>query len=409
MLFLYNLLTYFSIFILQIISLFNTKINLFLRGREQSFALLKQKIKDQDQVFWFHVASLGEYEQGLPLMIALKQKHPEYKIVLSFFSPSGYEVMKDNTVADVTIYLPMDTLKNAKEFLRTVPVKQAFFVKYEFWPNYLQQLKNKNIPVYLISGIFREDQVFFKWYGGFYKKSLKCITHFFVQNQTSLKLLNSIGITNVIKAGDTRFDRVAQILEKDNTLDFLDVFTQNKQNITVIIGSSWPTDEHMLAKYINESKDENIKYVFAPHNIKPQQIENLINVLEVPFLIHSQLKDNSPNAKVYIIDTVGLLTKAYSYGDIAYIGGGFTNGIHNILEAATFGIPVIIGPKYKKFQEAKDLIAAGSCLVVHNQDELNNTLTYLLNNKEQRKSLGEIAQNYILENKEATTIILQHI
>lgn len=410
MFFLYNILTYVSIFFLQIIALFNKKINFFVQGRKESFTILEEKIKPSDKVFWVHVASLGEYEQGLPLMEQLKSKFPTHKIVLTFFSPSGYEVKKNNSIADATLYLPMDTSMNAKQFLKQVHPEKAFFVKYEYWPNYLNQLRKKNIPTYLVSGILRPDQVFFKWYGGFYRKALQAFTYFFVQNDLSKQLLNQLNFTQVEVVGDTRFDRVSQILENNNKLDFLDEFTNNKQTKTIVIGSSWPEDEKFITTYINNNADTSLRFVFAPHNIKTEQIAQLQNSLKKPTILHSQHQGkNLSEYNVYIIDAYSLLTKAYSYADIAYIGGGFGTGIHNILEAATFGVPVIIGPKYKKFQEAKDLVALGSCLVVNNQEELNDTFDKLLTDTAIKEKLGAISSHFILKNKEATKKIMKHI
>ncbi|WP_010255095.1 3-deoxy-D-manno-octulosonic acid transferase [Myroides injenensis] len=410
MFFIYNIITYIVQFVLQIVALFNKKISLFIKGRKESFSILKDKINPNDKVFWIHVASLGEYEQGLPIMEKLKEKFPTHKIVLTFFSPSGYEVKKNNAIADATIYLPMDTNKNAKHFLQLVHPEKIFFVKYEYWPNYLNQIKKHKIPTYLVSGILRPDQVFFKSYGSFYRKALDAFTYFFVQNQISRDLLNSIGKENVSIVGDTRFDRVSQILEKDNQLTFLDDFTNDKTVDTIVIGSSWPEDEKLIATYINSHKENNVKYIFAPHNIKKEQIDNLVNALNVPTVLHSQHTNSDlKNTKVYIIDTYSLLTKAYSYATIAYIGGGFGSGIHNILEAATYGVPVIIGPNYKKFQEAKDLISLGGCIVIKNQEELDANFDRLLKNKAKCKELGAINNDFILRNKNATDKIIQHI
>lgn len=410
MFFLYNLLTYISIFFIQIIALFNKKLSLFVSGRKQSFKILKERISATDKVFWVHVASLGEYEQGLPIMEQLKVKFPSHKIVLTFFSPSGYEVKKNNTIADATLYLPMDTIANAKQFLRLCHPEKAFFVKYEYWPNYLNQLNQQNTPTYLVSGILRPDQVFFKWYGGFYRKALNTFTYFFVQNEISKSLLNQLHYTNVEVVGDTRFDRVSQILEYDNTLPFLEAFTNHKTSKTIVIGSSWPEDEKLLANYINKAENQNIKFIFAPHNIKKDQINNLVQSLTVPTVLHSEHQDKDlTQYRVYIIDAYSILTKAYSYADIAYIGGGFGAGIHNILEAATYGVPVIIGPNYKKFQEAKDLITLGSCVVVNSQSDLDRIFNELLHDEAKRVKLGETSNHFILKNKNATDKIMKHI
>ena len=410
MFFIYNILTHLSYALLHIVALFNKKISLFVKGRKQSFSILKQNLTPKDKVIWVHVASLGEYEQGLPLMQELKIKYPQYKIVLTFFSPSGYEVKKDSSIADITLYLPMETKENAQKFMQSMDIVMAFFVKYEYWPNYLNALKQSNTPTYLVSGILRQDQVFFKWYAGFYRQALQGFWYFFVQNQISKDLLLKLGHQNVEVVGDTRFDRVIDILQNNNDLDFLQEFTKDKTTTTLVIGSSWPVDSQMLVKYINQIQDPNIKFVFAPHNIKENQIQELIQSIQKPYVIHTQRQGKDlQNAQVYIIDAYSLLTKAYSYATLAYVGGGFGSGIHNILEAAIFKIPVIIGPKYQKFQEAKDLVALGSTLVVNNQKELFNTLDELLFNKKACKDLGQINFEFIYQNKDATKKIVNHL
>lgn len=412
MLFLYNLLIHIATAVLHLIALFNKKITLFVQGRKASFAILKQQIQPSDRVFWIHVASLGEYEQGLPIMEKLKQQFPTHKIVLTFFSPSGYEVKKNNTIADATLYLPMDTKSNAQAFLKFVHPEKVFFVKYEYWPNYLNQLKKQQIETYLVSGIFRPNQVFFKWYGGFYRNALHAFTYFFVQNEESRALLASIQLNNSTVVGDTRFDRVSQILENDNTLAFLEELTQGKTKKTIVVGSSWPQDEKIIVDYINQTQDDTLKFVIAPHNIKPEQINQLYQSIEKPKQLHSNYIPGTTDlaqTQVYIIDAYSLLTKAYSYATIAYVGGGFGAGIHNILEAATFGVPILIGPNYKKFQEAKDLIQLGSCIVINNEADFINNLTELLTNDTLRCELNHISSTFILSNKEATNKIYNHV
>lgn len=412
MLFLYNLLIHIATAVLHLIALFNKKITLFVQGRKASFAILKQQIQPSDRVFWVHVASLGEYEQGLPIMEKLKQQFPTHKIVLTFFSPSGYEVKKNNTIADATLYLPMDTKSNAQAFLKLVHPEKVFFVKYEYWPNYLNQLKKQQIETYLVSGIFRPNQVFFKWYGGFYRNALHAFTYFFVQNEESRALLASIQLNNSTVVGDTRFDRVSQILENDNTLAFLEELTQGKTKKTIVVGSSWPQDEKIIVDYINQTQDDSLKFVIAPHNIKPEQINQLYQSIEKPKQLHSNYIPGATDlaqTQVYIIDAYSLLTKAYSYATIAYVGGGFGAGIHNILEAATFGVPILIGPNYKKFQEAKDLIQLGSCIVINNEADFINNLTELLTNEALRCELNDISSTFILSNKDATNKIYNHI
>ena len=273
MLFIYNLIVVLADFILKIVALFSKKIKLFVEGRKNVFKILSDKIKAYDKTIWFHAASLGEYEQGLPVMERMKSRFPNHLIVLTFFSPSGYEVRKNNTIADVTVYLPLDTQSNVEQFMKIVRPDMAFFIKYEYWPNYLNALKDKEIPTYLISGIFREKQVFFKWYGGFYRKALDAFEHFFVQNSSSKELLLQLGKTNVTVSGDTRFDRVFSILNQDNQLDFIEKFKNN--TLTVVVGSSWPKDETLLVNYINSSN--NVKFIIAPHNINKDQIADLKN------------------------------------------------------------------------------------------------------------------------------------
>ncbi|AOW09224.1 3-deoxy-D-manno-octulosonic acid transferase [Flavobacterium gilvum] len=406
--FLYNLAIQFASFFLKIIALFNPKIKLFVDGRKDVFTILEQKIAANDKTIWFHAASLGEYEQGLPVIEKIKKKYPAHKIIVSFFSPSGYEVRKNNTVADVTIYLPLDTPKNAKRFLKLAHPEMVFFIKYEFWINYLNQLQKQNIPTYLISGIFRKKQLFFKWYGGFYRKALKSFTYFFVQNENSRKLISQLGETNVIVSGDTRFDRVVTILEKDNTLDFVSQFKNNKT--TIVIGSSWPKDETILAEYINSCKDD-IKFIIAPHNIKPDQIKQLqASILKKTVLFSEKENKDLSQFDVFIIDTIGILTKIYSYADIAYVGGGFGNpGVHNLLEPATFGIPIVIGPNYSHFEEAISLVKIEGCISITNFKELETAFSTLVQNPILKSKKGEICYNFIQQNKGATNRILEKI
>ena len=408
MLFLYNFIITIADFFLKIVAFFNPKIKLFVLGRKEVFITLSQKISKNDKTIWFHAASLGEYEQGLPVIEKIKEKYPSHKIVLSFFSPSGYEVRKNNTIADATVYLPMDTKGNAQKFLKLVHPEMAFFIKYEYWPNYLNKLKKSNIPTYLISGIFRENQMFFKWYGQFYRKALDTFTFFFVQNETSKKLLNQLGKTNVIVSGDTRFDRVAAILEKDNSLDFIDQFKNN--TTTIVIGSSWPKDEELLIDYIN-SCEEKIKFIIAPHNIKGEQIQQLKNNIRKKTVLFSERENKSLSEfEVFIIDTIGILTKIYSYADIAYVGGGFGNpGVHNLLEPATFGVPIVIGPNYSHFAEAISLVNIKGCISIHNQEELKSIFDNLITDSNLRKNKGKICKEFVSQNKGATNLILKTI
>ena len=413
--FIYNFILLFASQLLKIFAFFSPKMKLFVEGRKSVFETLKNNIQEFDKTIWFHAASLGEYEQGLTVIEKVKQKYPNHKIIITFFSPSGYEVRKNNTVADVTVYLPLDTISNAKQFLKVVHPEMVFFIKYEFWPNYLKELKNQNINTYLISGIFRENQAFFKWYGGFYRKALKTFTYFFVQNESSKLLLQSIGFSNVSVSGDTRFDRVVTILEKDNTLDFIAAFKNNQP--TIVIGSSWPKDEELLIQYI-ESAPQNVKFIIAPHNINHNQILNLKSKISKKTLLFSEKKemlkqvqhDNLEDFQVFIIDTIGILTKIYSYADIAYVGGGFGNpGVHNLLEPATFGIPIVIGPNYSHFAEAIELVQIGGCISVNNPENFQAILNELISDSLVQKSKGNLGAQFVQKNKGAVAKIMSTV
>lgn len=410
MLFIYSIIVSIAGLLLRIIAFFVPKIKLFVAGRKDVFPTLITKIKPNDKTIWFHAASLGEFEQGLPVIEKIKEKYPNHKIVLSFFSPSGYEVRKNNPIADVTVYLPLDTQKNAAKFIDLVHPEMVFFIKYEFWPNYLNELKKRNTPTYLISGIFREKQAFFKWYGGFYRKALDTFTYFFVQNENSLQLLHQLGKEKAIISGDTRFDRVASILERDNTLDFIAEFKNNKT--TIVAGSTWAKDEELLLNYINSNTaTADTKFIIAPHNIKPDQIQQLKNSCTKKVILFSEKENkNLADYDVLIIDTVGILTKIYSYADIAYVGGGFGNpGVHNILEPATFRIPIIIGPNYSHFAEAIELVSLGGCISVDNNDSLEVLLNELIGGIEIRKSRGEISASFVQNNKGAVATIMKNL
>lgn len=408
MFFLYNLLVIIAGFALKIVALFSPKMKLFVEGRKNVFKILGNKIQANDKTIWFHAASLGEFEQGLPVMERIRSLYPNHKIVLTFFSPSGYEVRKNSTAADVIVYLPLDTKNNSKEFLKLVHPEMTFFIKYEYWPNYLNELKERNIPTYLFSGIFREDQVFFKWYGGFYRKALTSFKEFFVQNEGSKLLLQKIGFNNVKVSGDTRFDRVLKILERDNSLDFVEKFKDYK--LTIVAGSTWPKDENQLLDFIN-TNSLGVKFIIAPHNVKPEQIQDLKQSISKKVILFSEMKNkNLADYDVFIIDTIGILTKIYSYADIGYVGGGFgTSGLHNILEPATFGIPIVIGPNFQKFSEAVALVNMGGCISVKNKKELEETLSLLIQNDDERFEKGHIASTFVQMNKNATEVILKNL
>ena len=407
MLFIYNVIILFAGFLLKIVARFVPKIRLFVDGRKSVFATLSATIKPTDQVIWFHAASLGEYEQGLPLIEQLKSTMPSHKIVLTFFSPSGFEIRKNNTLAHVTVYLPLDTAQNVSRFLDIVHPEMVFFIKYEFWPNYLHQLQNRNIKTYLVSGVFRDKQVFFRWYGDFYRKALGAFTYFFVQNDSSKKLLKSIGFHNVKVSGDTRFDRVSSILLQDNTLDFVQNFKNN--TTTIVIGSSWPTDDKLLVPYINNSA--NVKFIMAPHNINQLQINDLKKSITKKTMLWSEKNDlDLASFEVLIVDTIGILTKIYAYSDIAYVGGGYGSpGVHNILEPATFGVPIVIGSNYSHFAEATALVHLGGCLSVSNQVELNEVLDSLLQNQDIRLEKGHICSTFVQMNSGATHRIVSQL
>jgi 3-deoxy-D-manno-octulosonic-acid transferase len=408
MLFLYNLILLFASQLVKLLALFNPKMKLFVDGRKGVFEKIREKINPSDKTIWFHAASLGEYEQGLPVIEQIKIKYPEHKIVVTFFSPSGYEVRKNNTVADLTIYLPLDTEHNAQLFVELVHPEMVFFIKYEFWPNYLNELKKRIIKTYLISGIFRDNQAFFKGFGGFYRNALNTFDYFFVQNENSKKLLQSIGFTNVKISGDTRFDRVVSILERGNSLDFIEQFKDQKT--TIVIGSSWLKDESLLVNYIN-SASADLKFIIAPHNIHKPEIDKLQTLINKKTILFSEKENQNLNEfQVFIIDTIGILTKIYSYADIAYVGGGFGNpGVHNILEPATFGVPIVIGPNYSHFAEATALVHQGGCVSISNQKELNEALDNLISNEDIQHEKGHICETFVQMNKGATVTILQNI
>ncbi|MGY0407702.1 MAG: 3-deoxy-D-manno-octulosonic acid transferase, partial [Polaribacter sp.] len=340
--FLYSFAIFLTSLLLPIVAIFNKKIKLFVAGRKETFSKI-DKLK-KAKTIWFHAASLGEFEQARPIIEALQKNYKSYKILVTFFSPSGYEIRKNYNLADVICYLPIDSKSNASKFIATVNPKLAVFIKYEFWPNLLNELKKKEIPTILVSGILREKQLFFKRYGKFMRKSLEAFYHFFVQDANSKKLLNSIDFKNVTVAGDTRFDRVSTILEQDNSLDFITDFKNNQY--TIVAGSTWKEDEELLVHYINNEASEDEKFIIAPHNIKQESILELQKSIHKKTILYSEKPFNGSSRdislreyQVFIMDTIGILTKIYAVADVAYVGGGLKTGLHNILEPATFGIP----------------------------------------------------------------------
>lgn len=405
----YNLLIHLSSFGLRIAALFNKKMNLFVAGRKDVFKILEQNIKENDKTIWFHCASLGEFEQGVPVIEEVKKLKSNHKIVVSFFSSSGYEIKKNTPLADVVVYLPLDTPQNAKKFLELIHPSLSIFVKYEFWPNYLLELKNRNIPILLVSGVFRENQIFFKPYGGFMRKALKSIDHFFLQEKNSVKLLNSIGFKNTTLSGDTRFDRVSHQIETDNTLRFAKEFKDN--SICIVCGSTWPEDEAVLLNYIN-STPQNVKFIIAPHQMDSNKIAAFTEkIITQKVVLHSQKDEvNLAEYSVLIIDCIGLLTKLYSYADIAYVGGAMGNtGLHNILEPATFGVPIVIGKNYDNFPEASQLRQLAGLFTVSNSLECANILDKLVIDNNFRRSTGMIAEHFVNHNTGASKKIMDFI
>ena len=371
--------------------------------------ILGKNISTSDKTIWFHCASLGEFEQGVPIMEEMKKAKPDHKIIVSFFSPSGYEIKKNTSLADVVVYLPMDTPLNAKRFIDAIHPSLSIFVKYEFWPNYLLQLKKKNIPTLLVSGVFRDNQIFFKPYGGFMRKALKSFNHFFLQEENSVKLLNSIGFKNTTLSGDTRFDRVSHQIEMNNTLKFAKEFKGDA--LCVVCGSTWPEDEAVLLDYIN-SAPRNVKFIIAPHKIEQSKIEAFTEKLyKQKVILHSQKDDvNLAEYSVLIIDCIGLLTKLYSYADIAYVGGAMgRTGLHNILEPATFGVPIIIGKNYNEFPEAIRLRNLAGLFSISNPLELSDVLTKLVSDANYRKKTGMISGHFVNSNTGATNKVLDYI
>ena len=381
--------------------------NYHINIAKKTIELLRHRGPD-DQTIWFHCASLGEYEQGVPIMEKTKELFPDYKLIVTFFSPSGFEVKKNSTLANTIIYLPIDTVSNAKKFIELAHPSLAIFIKYEFWPNYLFQLKEKKILTFLVSGLFRKDQIFFKPYGGFMRKVLNSFDHFFVQDETSKKLLNNINIKETTVSGDTRFDRVSNQLLQDNNLTFISEFKQN--NLCIVCGSTWPEDEAVLIDYINKASDD-VKFIIAPHEINASKIESFRkNIQKQSSLFSKKEETNISEYNVLIIDIVGLLTKIYSHADIAYIGGGMGDtGLHNILEPATFGVPIVIGNRFEKFPEAKELKELKGLFSISNAAECSEILKKLVTDKNARIESGKIAKKFIENNKGATNTTMNYI
>ena len=404
----YNLIIYLYLLGVAIYSRFNEKVRKMWHGEREAFRILKEKVDPEAQYVWFHAASLGEFEQGRPLMEQLRKDHPEYKILLTFFSPSGYEVRKNYEGADIITYLPLDTITNARRFLRLVRPVKAFFIKYEFWDNYLHILKHRNVPVYSVSSIFRPDQVFFKWYGRQYGRVLNCFTHFFVQNEISKELLAKIGIDCVTIVGDTRFDRVLQIKEAAKQLPIVKAFKQDAK--VFVAGSSWQPDEEIFIKYFNEHRDW--KLIIAPHVIGEDHLKQIEKLLEGRKVIrYSGLSGDSGDlgeAEVLIIDCFGLLSSIYHYGDVAYVGGGFGVGIHNLLEAAVWDVPVFFGPNNERFQEAQALKQSGG-FEITNYNDFERLMNRFITDEAYLKAQGQLAGQYVKGKAGATWLILSSV
>nr|WP_298894154.1 glycosyltransferase N-terminal domain-containing protein [uncultured Psychroserpens sp.] len=396
-------------FFLKVLALFNTKIKLGVNGRKQTFNILEEKIDINDKTIWFHCASLGEYEQGLPVFEVLRKNYPNHKIVLTFFSPSGYEIRKNTTLADVVVYLPLDTRVNAKRFLELVHPEFTVFVKYDIWPNLLHELKRQDRRAILISALFRKNQSYFKSYGGKRQSALFAFEHIFVQDENSKSLLNSINYNSVTISGDTRFDRVSNQLSQINTLDFVTEFKSD--STCIVIGSSWPEDEDILIPYINSNASKDLKFIIAPHEIKNSHVKAILSKLKVTTVLFSKKQGKDLNdASVLIIDTIGLLSKVYSYADIAYVGGAMgQTGLHNILEPAVFGIPIIIGKNYQKFPEAFSMIEHAGVTSVKSEKDLKTVFDALISSKEYCTSEGLKNSAFINKNKGAVVQIANYI
>ncbi len=375
-------------------------------GEREAFNVLKKKVDPNARYVWFHAASLGEFEQGRPLMESLRKSHPEYKILLTFFSPSGYEVRKDYKGADIICYLPLDTPINAIRFLRLIRPEVAFFIKYEFWWNYLHILKHRHVPVYSVSSIFRPEQVFFRWYGYQYRCVLRCFTHFFVQNEASRDLLAKLGLTNVTITGDTRFDRVLQIKEQSKQLPVIDAFKKDYK--VFVAGSSWSPDEDIFIKYFNEHQEWRL--IIAPHVISEDHLKEILAKLNRKTVRYTEATvDNVKDAECLIIDCFGLLSSIYHFGEVAYVGGGFGVGIHNVLEAAVWNMPVLFGPNNSRFQEAQGLLKSKGGFEITDYDSFEHIMNSLMTNPEFLEESGNKAGDFVKKMTGATDIVLSQI
>lgn len=407
----YSLIIHLYAFFIELISPFHKKARLMRLGQWKTNGTLREKIDRNAKYIWFHASSLGEFEQGRPLIEKIKAEHPEYKILLTFFSPSGYEVRKNYGGADVVCYLPFDTPYRVKKFLDLSKPVMAIFIKYEFWDNYLSELKRRNIPVYIVSAIFRKEQLFFKWYGGMYRKVLSYFTHIFVQDDASRELLSKYGVTNVSVFGDTRFDRVQDVYKNTKQIPMVELFVNNNRSdnqLTMVAGSSWQQDEEVYLNYFNEHPE--LKLIIAPHEIHKDHLMHIESMLKRPSIRLSEATEKDIKGKsCLIVDSFGLLSSIYRYGDLAYIGGGFGAGIHNVLEAAVYGIPVIFGPKYQKFKEARDLLQVGGAFSITDEKAFESKMEELSTYRDLLEAVGAAAGDFVKSNIGATNRIIASI
>ena len=404
---LYNIILGIASPIVSVLGVFSNKVSVFNKGRKHVFEQLAAKLGSPDRVIWFHAASLGEFEQARPLINACRNEFKNHKILLTFFSASGYEIQKNYANVDFVSYLPIDTSTNVKKFLNIIEPELAVFIKYEFWPNYFTEMIKRKIPLISVSSVFRPNQLFFKWYGKEYRKLLLGINHFFVQNENSKNLLESIGVKNITVSGDTRLDRVYELLNQDNQLKKIAHFVGNQ--LCFVAGSTWEEDYNLMNDYLTSTKE--IKIIIAPHEVNERSIKALEKKIKVSFTKWSTYDLKSKvESNILIIDTIGQLTKIYSYASFAYVGGGMGNsGLHNTLEPAVYGIPIIIGKNYKQFQEVVDLIKNKGVISVEKESDFNIISNYFINNKEIRDKLGDANSNYVVSNKGATPTIIKFI
>ena len=394
---------------LHVLKYFNKTVFNFLNKRKKIFKKLKSNISKNEKYIWIHVASLGEYEQGLPVFKKIKSLYKDHKIVLSFFSSSGYDLRKNNPISDLTVYLPIDTSYNAKRFIDLINPEIAVFVKYEFWPNFLKYLKKNNTPTYLLAGVFRKNHWFFKPYGFWMRNNLKTFNHFFVQNNDSKNILKKYNFNNCSVMGDSRFERVLELPNQKNEIKYLNKFKKSKQ--CFVAGSTWNEDDEIIIKFINSYKENDICFIIAPHQIDLNKINKAKSFIKKKSILMSELnRDNASENSVIFIDSIGLLTSVYSYADIGYVGGGMGNtGLHNTLEPAVFKIPVIVGKNFGKFHEVSELINLKGFISIKNYDTFKNELIDLINNKKTRDKMGQINYKYILNKIGASEKVITYL